>query len=533
MRTLLFLASALTLAAQSIQVSGRVLTVDGQPIPEARITWRQVGIGAPLADPNVEPPFVTTNPDGVFSFRPSVAGQYRLDVTKAGWIPRVQSFTLKEGQAIRDLMFPLEPASFITGRVLDSEGKPVPKAMVTAFQYAYLRGERSLSASTFPIAAAANGSYEVPNLTAGRYYLRVEANGPAVTTYYPSTLDFMAASVIEIATGATQSNIDIRQRKEPLFRIRGKAVDEFGAPAANAALNILPEHPVNTRVAPPRVMTGADGSFEFIDLLPGRYVIRAIPIRGLTVDGKRVDAKYAGRASVTITNDNIDDHLLKVNGGHTLTGKLITEDGSPLPIPPAGLSVYLTDAEQPFMPSGLNGAITSITGTFRIDTIPPAKYYLAISPLTPKIYIKSIYYGGQDSTRLPIDLLSSGRDNLEIVLGVDAGRVDARVLNSDGQGMPRALVALWPDQPDEGSPNASVRVTFSAINGYVSFYVRPGRYRLAAFAEVEQAYAQSPDFLNRFRASAAEIVVGDGAYVHGNLEPISREDAEAVIRNLP
>lgn len=528
MRTLLFLAFALTLTAQSIQVSGRVLTIDGQPIPEARITWRQGGIGAPLADPNVEPPFVTTNADGVFSFSPSVAGQYRIDVNKAGWIPRVQSFTLKEGQTIRDLILPLEPASFITGRVLDSEGNPVPKALVTAYRYAYLRGARSLSAAIRPVAADANGVYTLPNLTAGRYYVRVEANGPAVTTYYPSTLDFKVASAIEVATGATQSNIDIRQRKEPLFHIRGRAVDESGAPVGNAALNILPEHPFEMLSAPPLIPTAGDGSFEFTGLLPGGYVIRAWP--NAVFGGQ--PTRYMGRANVTIARDNIDNLLLKVNTGYSVSGKLRMEDNSPVTIPPAGLSVYLTDAEQTFTLGSLN-ATAAPDGTFRIDKVPPDKHYIGISPLGPNAYIKSIHYDGQDITRSPIDLLSSGRHNLEIVLGVDAGRVDARVLNSNGEAVPRAQVALWPDQPDEGSPNASVRVTLSAINGYVSFYVRPGKYRLAAFTDVEQTFVQSLDFLDRFRDRAAEIVVGDGAYVNDNLEPISREDAAAVIRNLP
>ena len=69
--------------AQTIQVSGRVLTVAGQPIPEARVTWRQ--IGAPT-DPRAQQPFATTNAEGEFTFAPAAPGQYGLIATKTGWL---------------------------------------------------------------------------------------------------------------------------------------------------------------------------------------------------------------------------------------------------------------------------------------------------------------------------------------------------------------------------------------------------------------------------------------------------------------
>lgn len=546
MRTICLVLAAAALSAQTIQVSGRVLTVSGQPIPEARITWRQIGVS--VTDPRAPQPFTTTNAEGAFTLTPPAPGQYALTITKTGWITQNRTITLTSGQTLTDLSFRIVPASSITGRVLDSDGNPVAKAMVTAYRYAYIRGARSLNTSNYSVATDANGAYTLPNLTAGRYYLRVEANGPAVATYYPSTLDSAAASAIDVDTGAVRSGVEIRQRKEALFHIRGKAVDESGAPAANAALTILTEQPIESLTPPTRVPSAADGSFEFKDLLPGRYVIRATPNGNVvTADRQIFPAKGAGRISVNITRENIEDLKFTLDEGYTLVGRIKTDDGSTLPVPSApakplppgaiemsGLRVSLSDAEQTFTAGNLNVAAAPEGGAFRIEKIPPAKYYVRVSPLPPNVYIKSVRYGGQDITRSPIDLMYGGGDNLEIILGTKAGTVSVTVRNSKGEVVPRVQVALWPDSPDKGTSNSSIRVVTSDDNGVVRFTsLRPEKYHLAAFAEAEQAFVQSPDFLDRFRSRAVELEVGDGASLERILEPISREDAVAVIRNLP
>ena len=365
-------------------------------------------------------------------------------------------------------------ASSITGRVLDTDGNPVPKVQVTAYRYAYIRGARSLNTSNYSVATDANGVYTLPNLTAGRYYVRAEANGPAVATYYPSTLDYAAASAIDVDTGATRSGVDVRQRKEPLFHIRGKAVDQSGAPAANAALKILPEHPIESLTPPPRVSTATDGSFEFVNLLPGNYVIRATPNGNVqTADKQLIPAKGAGRIYVSITRENIEDLKFALNDGYSLTGKIKMEDDSALPIPPAptaplpaGFIVgnwpackHYTDAEQTFTPGNLSAAAAPEGGTFRIEKIVAGKYYVRANPLPANVYnsqVRSLRRSGCHAIANRSDVRR--RTTSEIVLGTKPASVSATVRNSKGEAMPRVPVALWPDKVDLGTPNSSIRV---------------------------------------------------------------------------
>ncbi|MEP6962354.1 MAG: carboxypeptidase-like regulatory domain-containing protein [Acidobacteriota bacterium] len=208
----------------------------------------------------------------------------------------------------------LAQAAVISGRVPDGDGKPVEKAPVTALQFTFTRGARSLNPAGYTIATDADGTYRFGNLTGGRYYIRAELRAPAVGTYYPSTTDPGAAAAIDVSAGNERSGVDIRQRNDPVFRVRGKAVDASGAPAVNAALNILSEHPIETLTPPARVPRAADGSFEFTDLLPGTYIIRAIP-NGFVMDakGQRAEAKYSGRISVTVTREDVLDVRMPVD----------------------------------------------------------------------------------------------------------------------------------------------------------------------------------------------------------------------------
>lgn len=171
------------LAAQSIRVEGRVTTRSGQPIEGALVVWQLT--------PPVE---AKTDSQGAFAIEAPAGGDRAIMVMKAGFMPA--SFS-RQGRT--SVLFRLSPTGSITGRVLDADGDPVPRAQVTPLRQSwYERGRRSLFAASITVTADADGIYTFHNLTPGRYYLRVEAKAPAVTTYYPSTLDVAVAAAVDI-----------------------------------------------------------------------------------------------------------------------------------------------------------------------------------------------------------------------------------------------------------------------------------------------------------------------------------------------
>ncbi|MEP6962353.1 MAG: carboxypeptidase-like regulatory domain-containing protein [Acidobacteriota bacterium] len=194
--------------------------------------------------------------------------------------------------------------------------------------------------------------------------------------------------------------------------------------------------------------------------------------------------------------------------------------------------MVLMDAEQTFTSGNLSSGVDAQTKRFRMEHVVPAKYYLSLR--LEHVYLESIRFGGQDVTRVPLDLAYGGIENLQIVLGAKPGVVQATVRNRNGDVMPRVLVALWPEVADLGTSNSGVRVVTTNDLGNARFIgLRPEKYRVAAFKEVEAAFVRSPDFLDRFKGRAVEVTVTEGGSFTPALEAISRDDAAVAIRNLP
>src|SRR5207245_3623680 len=110
-----------------------------QFLPNARLELSE-GPGTPL--------IVRTDSGGHFEFPNLRPGNYRLSVTKDGFIrqeykPRI---ALTAGRQIRDIVFRLDPAPTVSGWVQDDAGEPIAGVIVQALRRSYdTRGNRTLS----------------------------------------------------------------------------------------------------------------------------------------------------------------------------------------------------------------------------------------------------------------------------------------------------------------------------------------------------------------------------------------------------
>jgi len=86
----------------------------------------------------------------------------------------------RAGQQVADLAFRLTPASTISGRVLDSNGEPVPGVTVQALRSSYdATGKRTLQ----PVASDRTndlGEYRIYWINAGRYFVSANAARSAI-----------------------------------------------------------------------------------------------------------------------------------------------------------------------------------------------------------------------------------------------------------------------------------------------------------------------------------------------------------------
>ena len=275
------------------RISGRV-TAEGANTPIAGARIMLFPAGRPTG-PFGMPPQALTDQNGRFVFEQVAAGDYRLDVQKAGFAPvsnptqSPRTITVAAGQSLNNVDFRLQRGGAITGRVLDANGEPMPDARIIAMRRApsSAPGGRLLPA---PMQGGQQtndlGEFRVSGLAPGEYVIAAMPRGvspfggPAVaptaagtartttaTTFYPGTTDQGAAQTIVIAPGAEVGNIVFTMQTAPAFSVSGIVVDESGSPIAHAMVMLMGD--------PRSGMFGPAGSAQSQD--DGRFVIGEVP----------------------------------------------------------------------------------------------------------------------------------------------------------------------------------------------------------------------------------------------------------------
>ena len=256
-------------------------------------------------------------------------GRYTLSADRPGYVrgvygPRANAATtlvLTTGQKMTGLSIKLTPEGSISGKITDEDGDPAGRAQVLIFQSRYQNGRRILSMSGGAANTAADGTFLIPGLAAGRYYLSATdlqgvvltwpsevpgTKGPEmsyVSTYYPNGIDPSSAVGIDVTSGNEVRGIEIRLQKARIFRVRGRV--DASAPATNTGLQLVPQDSPDAWILnSPRVMTQArpDGSFTFDHVLAGTYLLRSQVLPSNNQPGPG----YA-RQLVTVSNANVDN----------------------------------------------------------------------------------------------------------------------------------------------------------------------------------------------------------------------------------
>ena len=251
-----------------------------------------------------------------------------IEVEKDGFVsnqpgPRSRSLALSAGQVVTDLTIQLTPQGFITGKVVDEDGKPVAGLQIRA-----LRSGTQGSSTV----ADASGGFKLPKLAPGDYYVLAEAPdkepGSFVRTLFPHGLNFDDASTIPVSAGQTVSDITIRMRKAATYHIRGKISDPpDGSGVQKLRITVLPKVSVDASALLKSAKVNADGTFDMTGLLPGSYTVR---LAGqLTGPGSRANRLLA-QQDVEIGASDLEGVVLQITPPLVLNGHVAVESESPV-----------------------------------------------------------------------------------------------------------------------------------------------------------------------------------------------------------
>ena len=364
--TLVLLAACTCSAQQKGSISGSVVSTTGEPLRS--VTLRLQGqITGPRPAGTTAPPVpqayaASTDAQGNFTFSDLDPARYSVTAQKAGYLPGYYSTTsngssslldLTSGQSLTGIAIKMTPQGAITGVITDENGDPVPNARVMLARWGYSQGRKRLmqmagGSSDF------EGVYSVGNLTAGSYILSVvpspnlglpaaKQKGPEesyATTYYPGVTEPSAALALQVAAGAVLRSTNVRIRKAPSFRVRGKV-----SGALAGAVQLLPKNSLDTFPLGINLNSNVrEGTFEIAGVLPGVYVLQMQSANGPRISG----SAEMGRQEITVGNADVDDIILQLGPGADITGK-ISIDGPP---PPCFVSKWFASAGSEYPAGG-------------------------------------------------------------------------------------------------------------------------------------------------------------------------------------
>ncbi len=332
-------------------VEGKVLSPDGQPVPDATVS-----VVRPTQNdlPSFSPLRAATDGDGWYRIDGIPPGKQTLEARAEGYRRAVREIEAPPRTATLD--FALERGLEVSGRVVDDGGNPVPGAQLL------------LSAGRFSVDAPralseVDGSFRLSGLQDGTYMLRASKDGYAPTDPRGQTVTLAGAPVsgleVRLSAGGTITGRLTGVEFSQLSRVRVWAQTEFYSGRVDA-----------------------EGGYQISHLSPGDWTVTAVV----------PDTPLHAEGHVTLEPGVSEARLdLNLGGGHTLTG-VVVSNGEPL----AGASLLLQKRQTVTAQS----AESDHEGSFRFGGLDDGGYDLDVTSPKGARHRESVEMAGDQTIRV-------------------------------------------------------------------------------------------------------------------------------------
>lgn len=289
-------------------------------------------------------------------------------------------------------------------------------------------------------------------------------------------------------------------------RITGRMIAPDGRPLLNGAvmlLNLDGETPIAGPTGP--ITIRPDGTFEFRDVLPGRYEIRA---RGETEADSTL---LFGAYRIIMDGRDLTGVQVKLVPGATLTGTVIVErvQGSRPPPRFAGLIVRSPLADGSSLADAITGQPAS-DGGFSIRGLMPGSHTIRIDGLEDPWVLKSVTIRGRDITDTALDAESHAHvRGVRVTITDVATEVSGMVRDTEGRARAEAAVLIVPRSPQFWS-RTSRRLALRHTDSAGRYRIRglpAGEYRAIAATALDEIEAFGRDLLERAAATGVPFTL--------------------------
>jgi hypothetical protein len=264
---------------------------------------------------------------GVFSFTDLPQGEYSLAVYDQRFAPHHERIVLGEGEILHNLQISLTPAGFLSGQILDEEGRPPQRCWFTLMRAGQRRGRSGYIDDSGDHQVSPDGSFSSPPLVPARYCLRfagilqkptmLNPSEPAhilmqkrvFDFIYPNASDIGAAAGFDIQSGQTVSGLQIRIPRPVWHTVRGKVIGEL--PAERGTISVMFTRDTGT-LDPLGGGSGAsvqpDGTFECM-AQSGRYAAEICEFSPPEPSGRTHMLRRFGTAAIAVAGDLSGFHI--------------------------------------------------------------------------------------------------------------------------------------------------------------------------------------------------------------------------------
>ena len=516
--------------APTASISGRV-TIDGKGV--GGITVAATTSSSPLDNRTVAK--ITTDDDGKYQLTGLAAGQFTImPLAKAfvvgssgAYKQPAQSITVADGETITKIDFALVRGGVITGRITDTDGRPVIGERVnvvakdgpdTSRLATMFDGPRNMTddRGIYRVYGLGPGNYKVSigqAAAAGNVTIMGMGGSQYTKTFYPGVAEETRATILEINEGTEVSNIDIVARKTARgSSVSGRVVDaDSGQPVPDVFVVYSPFNEGTQQLGGMNFtgsQTDANGKFRIENVQPGHYVAYMLA----TGQGS---SSYSDQTPFDVSDGDVSGVEIKVHHGATISGVAVVENN----FDPAVTSLLQTVSLVAL--SNTKGGVPSFSrsqinrdGSFSFSGLAPGKVQFNMFgfPTPPK---------GLTLVRTEIDGIEQ-REGIEVNAGAQitgvrlvfaygAGSIRGEVRAESG-GLPAGLTL----QVIVSSASGGARRFSSGVDARGHFVVEnipPGTYEMSVVAigsdRTYSTYAPVPRTVNVESGPVQVVLVVD------------------------
>jgi carboxypeptidase family protein len=508
-------------------IKGRITGADtGRPLRRV-----QVRLSAPEL---TEARSTSTNLQGTYEFADLPAGRYTISVSRNGYLSLQygqrrpgeppKPLQIADGQAVEKLDVALPRSGVISGRLSDETGDAFAGVAVYAMQTQFFQGRRSLVPVGMGMRSDDAGQYRLVGLPPGDYVVMATIRETWTTdgkektvfayapSYFPGTANAADATRVKVAIGQEVGAVDVTLQPMRAATVSGTALAQDGTPLSGGSVNLSqeivgPSGGSFMGIGSTTIL--ADGSWKLRDVPPGEFQLTA---RSLSSRDKPAET---ASMTLVVQGTEIEGIVLSADPGGTLTGRVVTDDDSPLPPSRSALRVTaqstIPGRRSQGIPVGDNNGVVGSAGDFTLKGV-SGPSMVRVSPLPPGWALKSIEVGDKDHVDTPLEI-TGGREmeGTRIVLSNRFPTLTGQI--TDDKGNPaEGTVLLFPGESSKwleaAGTSRSARPDQSGSFKLES--VRPGDYLAVALEYVQQWQVNDPEFLEDLRDKATKVTLEEG-----------------------